>query len=154
MMRLPLADPVVDWAALLDVLWVSLLGGVGVTSAYALVILGMTRAVDMRRDGHPAAAGAYVALAALDVLEAAGIDAIHARSAELADRLARALGSRVVPRGRSTLVSWEDSDPEAAVVRVREEGFIIRNLPGSPYLRASVGAWSSEDELDRLAGLA
>ena len=73
-MSLPLADPVVDWAALLDVVWVSLLGGVGVTSAYALVILGMTRAVDMRRDGHPAAAGAYVALAA--VAFAVGVAAV------------------------------------------------------------------------------
>jgi hypothetical protein len=64
-MRLPIADPVVDWAALLDVLWVSLLGGVGVTSAFAIFILGSTRAVDVRRDGHRLFAGAYVALAAI-----------------------------------------------------------------------------------------
>ena len=26
----------------------------------------------------------------------------------------------------------------------------IRNLPGTPYLRASVGAWNDESDLDRL----
>jgi L-cysteine/cystine lyase len=27
---------------------------------------------------------------------------------------------------------------------------IVRHLPGTPYVRASVGAWSSEDDLERL----
>ena len=27
---------------------------------------------------------------------------------------------------------------------------MVRNLPGTPYLRASVGAWNDEDDLDRL----
>ena len=58
----PLADPVIDWNALLDVLWASLLGGVGVTAAFALAILGGTRAVYLRRDGHLLAVGAYGAL--------------------------------------------------------------------------------------------
>lgn len=59
------ADPVIDWAALLEVLWASLLGGVGVTAAFALTLLGTTRAVDLRRDGRIAAAGAYAGLAVL-----------------------------------------------------------------------------------------
>jgi selenocysteine lyase/cysteine desulfurase len=104
--------------------------------------------------GFPAPHQIEWALAALDVLDASGIDAIHARGAELADRLAEALGGRLVPRGRSTLVSWDDPDPEAAVGRLYAEGIVVRNLPGSPYVRASVGAWSSEDELDRLVELA
>lgn len=104
--------------------------------------------------GFPAPHQIEWALAALDVLDASGIDAIHARGAELADRLAGALGHRVVPRGRSTLVSWDDPDAEATVDRLQTEGIIVRNLPGSPYVRASVGAWSSEDELARLVALA
>ena len=32
----------------------------------------------------------------------------------------------------------------------RRAGVIVRNLPGTPLVRASVGAWSSEDDLDRL----
>jgi L-cysteine/cystine lyase len=27
---------------------------------------------------------------------------------------------------------------------------IVRNIPGTPWLRASVGAWNDEDDLDRL----
>jgi selenocysteine lyase/cysteine desulfurase len=104
--------------------------------------------------GFPAPHQVEWALAALDVLETSGIDAIHARGLELAERLAEGLGGRVAPRGRSTLVSWDDSDPEAAVERLHAEGIIVRNLPGSPYVRASVGAWSSEVELDRLVELA
>jgi selenocysteine lyase/cysteine desulfurase len=51
-------------------------------------------------------------------------------------------------------VSWEDPDPEAAVARLREEGFVVRHLPSTPYVRASVGAWNSEDEVERLAAAA
>jgi len=97
------------------------------------------------------------ALAALDVLEAPGLDAVHARAGDLAERLAKALagaGRTVVPRGASTLVSWEVADPEGTVQRLAGEGFGIRNLPGTTYVRASVGAWCSEQELDRLAELA
>ena len=28
----------------------------------------------------------------------------------------------------------------------------MRHLPGTPYLRASVGAWNDEDDLERLLG--
>ncbi len=104
--------------------------------------------------GFPAPHQVEWALSALDVLEADGIDAIHARGAELAGRLAQALGERVAPRGPSTLVSWEDADPEATVARLRAEDLVVRNLPGARYVRASVGAWSSEEELDRLVELA
>ena len=61
----PFADPVVDWAAVLEVIWTSLVGGVGVTAIFALGILGGTRAVDLRRDGHAVAASAYLVLMAL-----------------------------------------------------------------------------------------
>jgi selenocysteine lyase/cysteine desulfurase len=30
---------------------------------------------------------------------------------------------------------------------------IVRDLPGRPYLRASVGAWNDESDLDRLLSL-
>ena len=59
---MPLAESVIDWDALLEVLWASLLGGVGVTAVFALGILGATRAVFLRRDGHLVAAGVYGAL--------------------------------------------------------------------------------------------
>jgi L-cysteine/cystine lyase len=91
--------------------------------------------------------------AALRVLEAEGLDAIHARAAELADTFATRLadaGFTVAPRGRTTLVSFEVEDPEAARDRLGERGVSVRNLPGTSYLRASVGAWNDESDLDRL----
>jgi L-cysteine/cystine lyase len=91
------------------------------------------------------------------VLEQAGIDAIHERGAGSAAGLAAGLSERgltVAPRGRSTLVSWESPDNESEAERLLAEGILIRHLPGTPYVRASVGAWSSEDELGRLIALA
>jgi selenocysteine lyase/cysteine desulfurase len=29
---------------------------------------------------------------------------------------------------------------------------MIRNLPGTPYVRASIGAWNDESDLERLLG--
>ena len=60
-----LADSVIDWAALLNVLWASLLGGVGVTGVFSLAMLGAARAGDLRRDGRVAAATAYAVLTAV-----------------------------------------------------------------------------------------
>ena len=56
---------IVDWGALLEVVWTSLLGGIGVTAIFAVAILGATRAVDLRQGGNPVAAGAYGVLTAL-----------------------------------------------------------------------------------------
>ncbi len=64
-MSVRVADAVIDWDALLDVLLASLLGGVGVTATFALAILGGARAVYLRRDGHVLAAGVYGVLMAI-----------------------------------------------------------------------------------------
>jgi L-cysteine/cystine lyase len=32
------------------------------------------------------------------------------------------------------------------------QGIVIRNLPGTPYVRASIGAWNDESDLQRLLG--
>jgi selenocysteine lyase/cysteine desulfurase len=103
--------------------------------------------------GFPAPHQVDWALAALDVLEQAGLAAVQAGAIELAANLAQRLGSRVRPRGESTLVAWEVDDPEAEVERLAEAGFALRDLPGTGTVRASVGAWSSEAQLERLAEL-
>jgi L-cysteine/cystine lyase len=93
------------------------------------------------------------ALAAHDVLAAEGWDEVHARAIALAGTFAERLadaGRTVAPRGDTTLVSWEDPDPEGTRDRLGAAGVLIRNLPGTPYLRASVGAWNDEADLDRL----
>jgi L-cysteine/cystine lyase len=93
------------------------------------------------------------ALAAARVLEAAGRRAVHERARGLAGRLVELLGERgraVASRGDTTLVSFESPDPEREREHLRRQGVIVRNIPGAPWLRASVGAWNNEDDLDRL----
>jgi len=93
------------------------------------------------------------ALAALELLGAPGWVAVQERALTLASRFATALektGRRVAPRDRTTLVAWEDPEPAATRVRLAEAGVIIRDLPGTGLLRASVGAWNDDTDLDRL----
>jgi selenocysteine lyase/cysteine desulfurase len=103
----------------------------------------------------PALAREVVAfsLAAIETLESYGWAEVHARAtalaADLAERLARR-GRVVAPRAATTLVSWEEADPPATRAALAEAGVIIRDLPGTPYLRASVGAWNNESDLERL----
>ncbi len=53
----------VDGHLLLQVVWVSMLAGVGITALFSLVIFGSAKAGDARRAGHGAAAAAYLTLA-------------------------------------------------------------------------------------------
>jgi L-cysteine/cystine lyase len=100
----------------------------------------------------PGPMGAW-ALASLELLEHVGWEAVHARATGLAARLADMLAERgreVAPRGRSTLVSWRSDEPEVEVERLAANGVVVRQLPGRGLVRASVGAWSTEDDLERL----
>ena len=63
---------VVDWDALLQVIWVSLVAGVGVTAAWGFALLGSTRAVETGRAGRPAEAAFYA------VVGVAGVAAVVA----------------------------------------------------------------------------
>jgi selenocysteine lyase/cysteine desulfurase len=96
------------------------------------------------------------ALAASRVLASGGWPEIHRRAIGLASSLAELLverGREVAPRGETTLVSFSSRDPVAERARLAEHGVIVRNIPGRPWLRASVGAWNDEDDLDRLLGM-
>jgi L-cysteine/cystine lyase len=93
------------------------------------------------------AAAAFVALAEFGWAE------VHRRAITLAAALAAALqeaGRTVAPRGDTTLVSWEDEDPPATRDRLAAAGVVLRDLPGTPLVRASVGAWNDESDLERL----
>jgi selenocysteine lyase/cysteine desulfurase len=122
--------------------------------ALELVPAEGTRRLD---HGFPVGLRSAWARASLGVLEQAGWDWIHERAAELAERLAgrlSELGLAVRDRGRSTLVSWTVEDPQAEVDRLAGQEFVVRSIPGWGLIRASVGAWSSEEEVDRLAAAA
>ncbi len=109
--------------------------------------------------GFPVALRSAWALASLEVFATAGWEWVHSRAAELAAWLASELSSRgleVLPRGRSTLVSWRVGEAEAAqreVERLAAEGIVVRSIPLGGLIRVSIGAWSSEEELERLVGL-
>ncbi len=108
-------------------------------------------------DGFPAAIRSAWALASMQVLAGAGWDWVHERAASGAELLAELLasrGHRVAARGRSTLVSWHAADADAEVARLLGEGVIVRSIPSAGLVRASIGAWTSEAEIHRLAGLA
>jgi selenocysteine lyase/cysteine desulfurase len=110
---------------------------------------------DARAYDTPAlpAASLAQARAALDVLEAAGWEALHAHATALVGAAADALreqGREVLARDRTTLVSWREPNAEAVVERLAAAGVVVRSLPGEDLLRASFGGWSSEDDLDRL----
>ena len=106
--------------------------------------------------GFPPGVRSAWALASLEVLAQAGWGWIHERAATLAAWLAEQLASRgidVRPRARSTLVAWSTEDAAADVERLAVADVIVRSIPALNLVRASVGAWSSEDELERLVGL-
>lgn len=67
-------------------------------------------------------------------------------------RLAEAGCDVVVPEEHATLVSWRVPADESAdlVVRLAEADVIVRDLPGRGLVRASVGWWTNEDDLERL----
>lgn len=79
-----------------------------------------------------------------------------ARAAEMSERFRVELSAAgfdvVSPAERATLVSWRvPADESAAVVaQLADAGVIVRELPGRGLVRASVGWWTNEDDLDRL----
>ncbi len=64
----------VDFHLLWQVVWVSLLAGVGISALFSLVIVGAARAGDARKAGQRGAAAVYAALAVAGfLLFAAGV---------------------------------------------------------------------------------
>jgi len=78
------------------------------------------------------------------------------RAAAVAEQCRALLGARVevvVPEDRSTLVSFRpEGDPTTLVALLAERGVHVREIPGSGLVRVSCGWWTSDDDLDRLAG--
>jgi selenocysteine lyase/cysteine desulfurase len=99
------------------------------------------------------------ALAAHGVLAQFGWDALCERALRLAALLARRLaeiGREVVPHAgvagevQGTLISFWSPDPPAERERLAERGVVLRDIPDRPWLRASVGAWNDEGDIERL----
>jgi L-cysteine/cystine lyase len=106
--------------------------------------------------GFPAPHDGAWAVAAFEVFESAGWDEVLRHGPALAGQLAERLrerGLELAPRGTSTLVSFSAPDPDDFVARAAANDVVIRNLPGRGLVRASVGAWSDESDLERLLAL-
>jgi selenocysteine lyase/cysteine desulfurase len=75
-------------------------------------------------------------------------------AAEVAARCWTMLSDRfrvVTAPGQATLVSFAvDGDPAALVARLYEQGVVVRDLPGTGWLRVSCGWWTSDGDIDRL----
>jgi L-cysteine/cystine lyase len=138
----------------LDPPWPSYASLVDAEHASELIPHPGARRFDM---GVPAGPPTAWSLAAISLLQEAGLAWVTDRAASLAERLVEMLrerGLEVAPRGRTTLVSWRSEDPEGDVARLATDGVVVRYLPGRGLVRASVGAWNSEEDLERLlAGL-
>lgn len=97
--------------------------------------------------------GIVHAVAMLDLLGAAGWDAIHAHAHDLAELAVARLcerGREVLARDRTTLVTWRETDAPARSEALLEAGVVVRHLPDEDVLRASFGGWNDEQDLERL----
>jgi hypothetical protein len=59
---------VVELGQIVEVIWVSILAGVAITTSYSFVVLGTGRSAEARRAGNTGAAIGYGALAAFSLL--------------------------------------------------------------------------------------
>jgi len=56
--------------------------------------------------------------------------------------------------GHSTLISFvPPGDPAETAAAAYESGVVIRDLPGTPWLRVSCGYWTAEEDLERLVAV-
>jgi selenocysteine lyase/cysteine desulfurase len=139
-----------DLCAELDPPWPNYMSLADATRASELIVHEGARRFDMGVAPGPATSWA---LAAADMLAEYGLDAVTTQAADQAERLVGLLtenGREVAPRGRTQLVSWHSDDPEGEVARLAERDVVVRHLPGRGLVRASIGAWTSDDDLQRL----
>jgi L-cysteine/cystine lyase len=89
-------------------------------------------------------------LAALDATPAWRFERAH----EAAERCRAALAERVdvvTEPGHATLVSFvPDGDASETSARLFDAGVVVRDLPGTGWVRVSCGWWTSDSDLDRL----
>ncbi len=81
-----------------------------------------------------------------------------ARSRIMAERCRELLAERarvVTEPGQANLVSFEPSGEDAAalVAALAERDVVVRDLPTLGWVRASVGFWTSDDDLERLVSV-
>jgi L-cysteine/cystine lyase len=95
------------------------------------------------------------ALAGLDAALELAPEWRFERAAETAGRCRELLAERfevVTAPGQATLVTFRaGGDTEELVRRLYERGVIVREVPGTGWVRVSCGWWTSDEDLERLA---
>lgn len=93
-------------------------------------------------------------LAGLEAAIAVAPDWRYERAAEMADVCRGALRESfelIADGEQSTLVSFVPAgDAAAEAARLYDAGVVVRDLPGTGWLRASCGWWTNGDDIDRL----
>jgi len=95
----------------------------------------------------------YVGLeASVELFEELGLEAVESRIERLTARLKEGLGDRLLsPRdSESGLVTFAAEDPDATATRLAEDGVRIRSIPEPHACRASVHAFNTAGDIDRL----
>jgi len=79
------------------------------------------------------------------------------RAAEMAAHARERLAAHVdlvTEPGHAGLISWRvDGDASKLAASAWGRGVVIRDLPGLNWLRASVGYWTSDEDVERLVGV-
>jgi selenocysteine lyase/cysteine desulfurase len=91
---------------------------------------------------------------AIELSEDLGMGTVRSHIERLTDRLKDGLGDRVLsPREYHTgLVSFEAADPEGLVESLADRGVVVRDIPDPHAVRASVHAFNTAEDVDRLLG--
>jgi len=106
-----------------------------------------------RDSGESSRVTMALSLAALEFLETMGLEQLQRRAMKGAAMLAARLresGMRVTERNESTLVAWSDRDPERSYKNLEAHSVIVKPMADRALVRASVGGWTTDDDLDRL----
>ena len=95
-------------------------------------------------------------LAGLDVALDVAPEWRFERAAEAARRCRELLGERVeviTAPEQATLVTFRVEEDTAELVRrLYERGVVVRGVPGTGWIRASCGWWTSDEDVERLLG--
>ena len=86
---------------------------------------------------------------------AAWTGAIAAAAAVTRARLAEVPGVRLGLESGNGLISFTldgHEDTAALTAALAERGVLVRFIPGTPWVRVSAGAWTGEEDVERLAG--
>ena len=94
------------------------------------------------------------ALAGLDAALEVVPEGRFERAAEMAARCREFVAERaevVTAPGQATLVSFRaPGDSSELVLRLNEQGVVVRDIPATGWMRVSCGWWTTDDELERL----